>query len=100
MPTPPTCGATLTHAHGVSHCPSPPGHDGQHTAWCGACHAAGQDDPGDRLEWERDGESWLDTGTERPADPPPPGGPPESDSGSDGPGGSDEPPPPPTGPWT
>ncbi|WP_439947149.1 hypothetical protein [Streptomyces sp. BBFR109] len=58
-----TCGATLTHAHGVSSCDLPPhGPDERHSALCDLCQESDPEygDPSDRLEWDLDGESWRE----------------------------------------
>ncbi|MGW3427894.1 hypothetical protein ACWDHW_08050 [Streptomyces melanosporofaciens] len=58
-PAPFSCGAELNHSHGASVCDLPEGHEEQHSGWCNICLENDQDDPSDRLNWERDGEDWL-----------------------------------------
>lgn len=55
-----SCGATLQHAHGHTECDLPTDHEDQHSGWCDLCQEHGYDDPSDRLNWDRDGESWVD----------------------------------------
>lgn len=62
----PLCSAALQHTHGVAACDLPEGHDGEHSALCDICLGDGYDDPSDRLNWEHDGESWVDPKPQTP----------------------------------
>lgn len=44
------CAAPLHHAHGVTLCDLPAGHEGRHRGWCDSCVDSGEDAT---LRWDQ-----------------------------------------------